>query len=225
MTRLFVTATGTGIGKTLATSLLVRQLRAQGETVAALKPVISGFTDETAAESDTAELLRALDRPMTHEAVAQISPWRFAAPLSPDMAAAREGRAVPFGDLISFCCEPRDADHVLIEGVGGAFVPLDGRHLVADWIAALGIPALLVCGSYLGTLSHTISTLEALRNRHVFLAGILISESETSPVPPEEIRDSLQRFCGPVPILNLPRLRHWSEAPDLTGLVAPAGRA
>ena len=74
MTSTFITATGTGIGKTLVTSLLTRQLRAKGKTVRALKPVISGFTDETLAESDTAELLRAMDRPVTPETITDISP-------------------------------------------------------------------------------------------------------------------------------------------------------
>jgi dethiobiotin synthetase len=225
MSGLFVSATGTGIGKTLVTALLTRQLRAKGRTVEALKPVISGYGVDTAPESDTAELLRALDRPMSPEAVDAVSPWRFAAPLSPDMAAAREGRAVPFDELVAFCRAPRPADHVLVEGVGGAFVPLDGGHLVADWIAALGMPALVVAGSYLGTLSHTIATLEALRNRHVFVAGVVISESEESPVPLAETRDSLVRFTPGIPVLCLPRIADWRDAPDLTGLVPPGNGA
>ncbi len=219
MTRTFITATGTGIGKTLVTSILTRQLRAQGKTVRALKPVISGFTAETANESDTAELLRAMDRPVTPETIQEISPWRFAAPISPDMAAIREGRAIDFLKLIEFCEMPVDAEHVLIEGVGGAFVPLNDNHTVADWIAELSIPALLVCGSYLGTLSHTIATLEALANRRVTVTGIIISESPDSPVPLAETQAALGRFVGTAEIVCLPRLGSWQDAPDLTGLV------
>lgn len=219
MTCTFITATGTGIGKTLVTSVLTRQLRAQGKTVRALKPVISGFTDETMAESDTAELLRAMDRPVTPETIAEISPWRFEAPLSPDMAAIREGRSIDFLKLIEFCETPADAEHMLIEGVGGAFVPLNDNHTVADWIAEMSIPALLVCGSYLGTLSHTIATLEALANRRVAVTGIIISESPESPVSLAETQASLGRFVGTAEIVCLPRITDWSEAPDLTPLV------
>jgi len=219
MSRIFITATGTGIGKTLVTSVLTRQLRAQGKTVRALKPVISGFTAETADASDTAELLRAMDRPVTPETIAEISPWRFAAPISPDMAAVREGRTIDFLKLIEFCEAPVEADHVLIEGVGGAFVPLNDNHTVADWIAELSIPTLLVCGSYLGTLSHTIATLEALDNRRVAVTGIIISESPESPVPLAETQAALGRFVGTVEIACLPRLTDWNEAPDLTSLI------
>lgn len=220
MTRTFITATGTGIGKTLVTSVLTRQLRGQGKTVRALKPVISGFTDETAYESDTAELLRAMGRPVTATTIAETSPWRFAEPLSPDMAAIREGRSIDFLKLIEFCEAPTDVDHVLIEGVGGAFVPLTGNHTVADWIAELSIPALLVCGSYLGTLSHTVATLEALNNRRVAVTGIIISESPDSPVPLAETQATLGRFIGTVEIACLPRIGGWFEAPDLTALIA-----
>ena len=220
MTSTFITATGTGIGKTLVTSLLTRQLRAKGKTVRALKPVISGFTDETLAESDTAELLRAMDRPVTPETITDISPWRFAEPLSPDMAAIREGRTIDFLKLIKFCDTPEGAEHTLIEGVGGAFVPLDDIHTVADWIVELSIPAVLVCGSYLGTLSHTIATAEALAARRVTVSAIIISESLESPVPLQETQASLAQFVGPIPILRLPRLQSWIDAPDHTVLVS-----
>lgn len=220
MSRTFITATGTGIGKTLVTSVLTRQLRAKGKSVRALKPVISGFNDETACESDTAELLRAMDRPVTPETIHEISPWRFEAPLSPDMAALREGKIIDFLKLIEFCDTTDGADHTLIEGVGGAFVPLNDNHTVADWIAELSIPALLVCGSYLGTLSHTIATLEALANRRVAVTGIIISESPDGPVPLAETQATLRRFAGAAEIVCLPRIGGWSEAPDLTGLVA-----
>jgi dethiobiotin synthetase len=218
MNRLFVTSTGTGIGKTLVTAVLVRQLRAAGRGALALKPIISGFEDASAGESDTGVLLRAMDRPVVADEIAAVSPWRFSASLSPDMAARREGREIDVAALTAFCAGAR-ADHVLIEGVGGAFVPLDARRTVADWIAALDIPALLVAGSYLGTLSHTIATLEALAARRVTVRAIVVSESPESPVPLEETRASLARFVGGVPIALLPRIADWTQAPDLTPLV------
>ncbi|MEN3952867.1 dethiobiotin synthase [Iodidimonas sp. SYSU 1G8] len=220
MNRTFITATGTGIGKTLLTEVLIRQLRRQKKSVRALKPLISGISDATLADSDTARILDALGDPVTPENIARVSPWRFEAPLSPDMAAIREGRSVDFLKLIDFCELPRAADHVLIEGVGGAFVPLNEGHVVADWIAELGIPTLLVCGSYLGTLSHTIATVAALATRRVTVSGIVISESEDSPVPLQETQASMARFTGPIPIVCLPRVASWTDAPDLTPLIA-----
>src|SRR5262245_1713511 len=103
MTALFVTATGTDIGKTLVTAGLIAALRQQGRAVEALKPVVTGYTPETAARSDPGVLLAALGRPVSEETVGDIAPWRFAAPLAPDMAAQREGREVPFHALVAFC--------------------------------------------------------------------------------------------------------------------------
>lgn len=227
MKRLFVTGSGTGVGKTLVTAALARQLRASGKTVRAVKPVISGYTPEGYRESDTALLLDGMGEDHAAEAIERVSPFRFAAPLSPDMAAAREGRAIDFGALLGFCrgCAEGPEDVLLIEGVGGVMVPLTEGETVLDWIAALSMPCLLVVGSYLGTISHTLTAAAALRGRGVALAGVAISESEESPVPLGETKAAIARFVGDVPIAIVPRLRGeapWRAAPDLTFLLARA---
>ena len=219
MTKLFITSSGTGIGKTLVTCALTWQLRQQGQTVKTLKPIISDFAEHRIEQTDTYDILHALEWDLTGEHITTVSPWRFIAPLSPDMAAAREGRSIDFDDLIAFCARDHTEDHLLIEGVGGTFVPLDDTHLVADWITALTMPALLVVGSYLGTLSHTIASYEAMTERGLAVAGIVISESEESPVPLEETRDTLARFIPDMPFAIVPRINHWKDAPDLTHLV------
>src|SRR5579864_6359772 len=103
MSAIFISATGTGVGKTLVTAGLIRHCRARGEAVDALKPVVSGFDPAMLAASDPGVLLAALGRPLTLDEACRISPWRFAAPLSPDMAAAREGRAIDFAELVKAC--------------------------------------------------------------------------------------------------------------------------
>ncbi len=220
---LFVTASGTEVGKTLVTAALAHQLRARGESVRVLKPVASGFDPAAPEASDTGLLLAAAGVAPTAEAIAVATPWRFAAPISPDMAAAREGRAIPFDALVAHCRTACAADAaVLIEGIGGVMVPLDATRTVRDLIAALGIPAVLVAGSYLGALSHALSAAEALAARGIPIAGMVVSESETSPVPVAESAACLARFLAPVPVLTVPRLdgpRPWERAPDLTGLV------
>ena len=144
MTTLFVTSSGTDLGKTFVTLQLIAELQAAGLRVRALKPVASGFDAAHAETSDSGLLLRALGLEVTAANLDAISPWRFAAPLSPDMAAAREQRAISWRALVELCRTPSDADVTLIEGIGGVMVPLDGEHTVLDWIAALGAPALLV---------------------------------------------------------------------------------
>ncbi len=223
MSTLFVTATGTEIGKTLVTAALCHELRAAGRPVRALKPVLSGYDPAALAESDPGVLLASLGEAVTAEAVsadavAAIAPWRFAAPLSPDMAAAREGRRLDLAEIVAWC-RAAAGEPLLIEGIGGAMVPLDDEHTVLDWIAALGAPALVVAGSYLGTISHTLTTLAAIRGRGVPVAGLVISESPESPVPPAETAETIARHAGPLPIRVVPRLpagpAPWRAAPPL----------
>jgi len=222
--RLFVTASGTGVGKTLVTAALTHQLCRAGKSVRTLKPVISGYTPATHGVSDTAVLLDSLGLAHTPDAIDRLSPFRFAAPLSPDMAAAREGRQIDFDTLLGVC---RDAaggpeDALLIEGVGGVMVPLNEDKTVLDWIAALEMPCLLVVGSYLGTISHTLTAVETLRGRAATIAAIVISASMESPVPPAETQETIRRFLPGTRIVVLPRLggdAPWQNAPDLAGLI------
>lgn len=211
MTTLFLTGSGTDVGKTFVAGLLLEQLARAGRSACALKPIASGFDERAALESDAARLLVAQGLEPTAGAIARVSPWRFAAPLSPDMAAAREGRAIDFDALLDFCREPRSADVTLIEGIGGVMVPIDREHTVLDWIAALGAPVLLVAGSYLGTLSHTLTAAGMLRARGATIAGIVVNESASQPVPAEETAEVLARFADGVPI-RLVR-RHKADTP------------
>ena len=209
MTPIFITGSGTGIGKTFVAEALLRAWRAAGRNVAVLKPVITGFDEAAVAASDIGRLLAAAGVTPTSEYISLVSPWRFAAPLSPDMAAAREGSSVPVDEVIAYCraaiAEAEQADMSLaIEGIGGVMVPLDGTRTVADVIAALGIPAILVGGSYLGSLSHTLTAYEALRVRDVEIDRVIISETPDSEVPLAETRDVLARFVAPVTVEVMP---------------------
>jgi dethiobiotin synthetase len=204
----FVTSTGTDIGKTFVTAGLIRRLREAGAAVDALKPVVIGYDSSVAETSDPAVLLSALGRPVSAEEVARIAPWRFRAPLSPDLAAAREGRSIAFDELIGFSRAAVAAANgiLLIEGVGGIMVPLDAERTVLDWMAALGIPLLLVVGGYLGTISHTLTALDVLAQRKLAVAAIVVSESERNPVELDDTVASIARFSNGVDVVGLPRL-------------------
>jgi dethiobiotin synthetase len=216
----FVTGSGTGVGKTFVMRALLGRLRRQERLVEALKPVVSGFDESAVEASDTGRILAALGHPLNEEGVAHVSPWRFAAPLSPDMAAAREGRRIYFDRVVDYCRERSEVegDVLLIEGIGGVMVPLDDRNTVLDWIAALRVPALLVTGSYLGTLSHTLTAVAALQGRGVE-ASVIVSESEESPVHLTETVATLRRHLPGRKIAGFPR----TSAAD-PSLTAYAGR-
>ena len=221
MRTLFVTSSGTEIGKTLIVTILAHQFLERGKSVRALKPVVTGLTPETVAKSDTALILQSLGNAVTPETVEAVSPWRFAEPLSPDMAAAREGRRIDLDAVVEFCrdAEGGDQDVLLIEGVGGVMAPLTASESVLDWMAALNVQTLLVVGSYLGTISHTLTAHQTLKGRGLTPDAVIVSESPQSPVPPAETKATLARFLGDLPIVLLPRLAAgetiWRAAPDL----------
>lgn len=217
MTTIFVTSSGTDIGKTYVSAMLVRQLRARGLPVRALKPVVSGIDAETFSRSDPAALLAALGEPADLDHADLVSRWMFRAALSPDMAARREGTTIDFAELVNHC-RARAALHdpLVIEGVGGLMVPLDDTRTVLDWMLALKdlpIAPLLVVGSYLGTISHTLTTLDVMRRNDLEPHAIVVSESEASPVPLPETVETLRRFAK-LETLGLPR----NGEVDLAGL-------
>lgn len=208
MTAYFIAATGTGIGKTFITAGLLRYLRETGREVHGFKPVVSGY--ETPQGTDPAFLLEALGRPVTDDTVAEISPFRFKEPLSPDMAAMREGREIDFEALVAFCRKGAAATGtVLIEGVGGAIVPLDSSHTTLDLMLALDLPVLLVAGSYLGSLSHSFTTVAALKAAGIKVAALVVNDAGTSEeapaIPLADTAAALRRFLPEYEIVSLPR--------------------
>lgn len=206
MSAYFVTATGTDIGKTFVTAGLIRHLRGHDKKVSALKPIVSGFDLATAALSDPGVLLEAMGEPIVPETLDRVSPWRFAAPLSPDMAAAREGKSIDYAAMLGLCRDVIAASEgtLFIEGVGGIMVPLDARFTVLDWMVALGLPVVLVTGSYLGTISHTLTALDVLARRNLKLAGLVVNESPTD-IPLKDTIAAIRRFAPNVPMAALTR--------------------
>ncbi len=218
MTTIFVTSSGTDIGKTYVSAMIIRQLRGLGLPVQALKPVVSGIDETTFPDSDPAMLLAALGEEVLFDNIDLLSRWVFEPALSPDMAAARAGVTIDFDELVNHCkARERLHDPLVIEGVGGLLVPLNADKTVLDWMQALNGPAfapLLVVGSYLGTISHTLTTLDVMRRNDLEPRAIVVSESLSNPVPLAETVEVLSRFTGATPIVPVPR---HGEA-DLAGL-------
>ena len=206
MPGLFVTGTGTGVGKTFVTACLIRAARRAGVAVDAVKPVLSGYDAADAAPSDAGVLLSALERPLTAASIAALAPWRYAAPLSPNMAAAAEGRRIDIPALTAFCRAAVSHDRLtLIEGVGGVMVPLDDRSTVLDLIAALALPVLLVTGSELGAISHCLTAVTALGTRQIAPLAVVLNETAASTVPLDATAETLRGFCREIPVVTLPQ--------------------
>jgi dethiobiotin synthetase len=126
------------------------------------------------------------------------------------MAARREGRSIDFASLVGHSRQAiaTATGTLLIEGVGGVMVPLDDEHTVLDWIEALRIPAIVVAGSYLGAISHALTALNALQNRDLAVAALVVNETPQSTVALDEAAATIARFADDVPVLTLPRLAH-----------------
>lgn len=188
----FVTGTDTGVGKTLASACLVR---AWGASY--WKPVQTGVATE-AGDSETVAALAGLgpERIFPPAAV-------YDAPLSPHAAAALEGRSIRLADIQ---LPPDDGRPLVAEGAGGALVPLSDGAFMADVAEKLGLPVVLVARSGLGTINHTLLSLEALRRRNAPVAGVILS----GPPNPGN-RAAIERFGHVRVLAEIPLL---DGAPD-----------
>jgi dethiobiotin synthetase len=225
MKQLFITGVGTGVGKTLVTTILCHQLRAARRDVMALKPVVSGFDDGDPA-SDPALILLSLGVEPSPANIRGISPWRFQAPLSPHEAARREGRRLTLDEIVTFCRDApggRDLHAIrLIEGAGGVMSPIAEDGTCLDLMSELGTPALLVTGTYLGAISHTLTALSALENHDIGLDCVVVSESAQGVGLAATVEALRHYGGGGLPLVALPRLAanpdpegRWRSAPHL----------
>ena len=209
MRQLFVTGAHTDVGKTYVACAMLRAARAKGLSVAALKPAVSGIDEADWAQSDPGRLLAAMGRPLTLAELDAIAPLRFTAPLSPPMAARREGVDLRISTLTDFCragLAASAADLMLVEGAGGVMSPMaeDGTGL--DLMAALGLPSVVVGGSYLGAISHTLTAIETLRARGLPIAAVVVSQSGEPDAPDfAQTVDSVAAFAGEVKIIAAAR--------------------
>jgi dethiobiotin synthetase len=220
MRNLFITSVGTEIGKTLTTSILCHQLALKGRGVAALKPVVSGFRFDD-PDSDPALIVRSLGQRATAEAISAISPWRFAAPLSPHLAARMESRHVDISQVASFCqSHEHPTRFLVVEGAGGLMSPLNDRATNLDLIGALGYPVVLVTGTYLGALSHTLTAHRTLVSSGVPIQAIIVSESDPSAGLSDTVETVTSFTGGRNTVIALHRLsgnveQKWRSAPNL----------
>lgn len=219
MKALFVAGTGTDLGKTHVACALLEAARARHMRVDAFKPVVSGFDPGAPDDSDPARLARALGRP---EAWREVSPRRYRAPLAPNIAARLEGDTLQMEDLVADCRDwlsKRDVDLALIEGAGGVMSPMTDASTNLDLMSALGLPVLLVAGSYLGTASHLLTALEVVRARGLVVAAIVVSESLDAP-DLDQTLDLLRAFERRAPILSAPRAPSWDAGALVDALLA-----
>lgn len=190
MRGLFVTGTGTDVGKTVAAACLVRALDADY-----WKPVQSGLS----SANDAAEVERLTGLPPTRN-----HPFVYAlqAPLSPHEAARLEGVVIEMDRFVL----PVTTRPLVVEGAGGLLVPLNTQDLMIDLIVRLGLPVVLVGLSGLGTINHTLLSLEALRQRKVPVLGVILNGPANAAN-----RAAIERH-GRIPVRELPHVNRLDSA-------------
>jgi dethiobiotin synthetase len=213
---LFVTGTDTEVGKTVVASAIAATLAARGERVAVFKPTVTGLDEVTGAPPDH-ELLKA----SAHSAqqLDEVSPYRFGPPLSPHLAAELAGTRIEPARLRDGARRATaGADVLIVEGVGGMLVPLTPDYLVRDFARDLDLPVLIVAQPGLGTINHTLLTLESTRAAGLQVAAVVFTNWPEDPSEVELSNRHTVAALGSVevatlgPVYTVPPI---SPAPEL----------
>jgi dethiobiotin synthetase len=223
----FVTGTGTGIGKTVVCGLLAGFLRARGMRVTTQKWVETGVTDGP-TDIDVHRRMMGDPGPTAEPPPEDRGPYRFSLPASPHLAAAREKRRVdPVVIEAAYRRLAESHDAVLVEGAGGFLVPLSEELLTGDLVARIGLPVLVVVGNRLGCVNDALLTVEAVRRRGIPLLGFVFNrlpgegDGTTTEVQADNprivARITRAPVLGEVPLLSDPARG--------AGAFAPVGRA
>jgi dethiobiotin synthetase len=212
----FVTGTGTEVGKTVVAAVVARSHAAAGERVAVFKPAVSGLDE--GGEYDHAMLRRAAGSSQSDD---EIAPYRYGPPVSPHLGAVLAGDAIDRDRLLATArAAAEGADFVVCEGVGGLLVPLTLGYLVRDLARELSLPVVIAATPGLGTINHTLLTIECARAVGLDLAAVVLTPWPAEPgVVETSNREAIERL-GQVRAETLPAIDLASPA-DWPGLELP----
>jgi dethiobiotin synthetase len=202
----FVTGTGTEVGKSVVAAVLARTLAGQGRRVAVFKPAITGLDDLSpeAPEPDHELLRRAAE---SRQSEAEIAPYRYGPPASPHLAAALAGEEIEQRRLLDAAATAgAGADVLICEGVGGLLVPLARDYLVRDLAVDLGLPLVIAAQPGLGTINHTLLTVEAARAAELDVAVVVLTPWSREPSAIEESNRETIASLAQVTVETLPPL-------------------
>jgi dethiobiotin synthetase len=195
---LFVTGTGTGVGKTIVSAALLASMKASGESVRAYKPIVTGLAEPQGKWPHDHEVL-ALAAGMAAE---EVAPVRFDPPVSPHLATAMAGRHVAPAALVAGARGDSD-DILVVEGVGGLLVPLTDDSSVRDLAVELGLPLVIASSPGLGTINHTLLTIEAARTVGLKVAAVVLTPWPEAPSEMEFSNSETIARLGAVEVATL----------------------
>ena len=177
MAGIFVTGTDTGVGKTVVSCSLARGLHEQGVDIGVMKPAETGVGAGGPEDAQALAAAAGVTDPLE-----LICPLQYTIPAAPEACARDEERPAEFAPILKAYKELTEKhEHLLVEGAGGILVPFSMQHSMADLVARLELPVLIVARASLGTINHTLLTLEACDARKLEVLGVVISHS-TGPL-------------------------------------------
>lgn len=203
-----VTGTDTEVGKTVVAAGLARFLRGEGLDVGVMKPVASGAVESVSGERVSSDVVALVKAACCSDPMEWVNPYCFIPPVAPALAAELEGVSVDterIGDCYQRLCNRHDL--TVVEGAGGALTPVSGKLSVADLAQRLRIPALIVSRAGLGTINHTVMTVECLRSRGVECLGFFLNRYPPTPDLAERTNaDRIAAITGALHLGSIPEL-------------------
>jgi dethiobiotin synthetase len=201
MSGLFVAGTGTGVGKTILSAALLASIAAAGERVRAHKPVVTGLDDRPQTGWPPDHELLASVAGMRGE---EVTPLRYGPAVSPHLAARLEGAAIDPAALVARARAAANGEETLIvEGVGGLLVPLAEELTVRALAVALGLPLLIAAAPGLGTINHTLLTVEAARAVGLDVRAVVLTPWPEQPSELEQSNRATIARLGEVEVVGL----------------------
>jgi dethiobiotin synthetase len=204
----FITATDTSVGKTTVAAGLVGFLKKQGVNVGVMKPVASGAVERESGTLVSQDAQTLVEFSGSSDPLDWINPYCLASPVTPSLAARIEGVEIKF-DKIGSCFQEISGRHtfVVVEGAGGVMSPISDNLLVVDMIRALNLPAVIVSRATLGTINHTLLTLECLQIRQIETLGFILNRFPRNPGLSERTNAEIIAAVGSIPHLgSIPEL-------------------
>jgi dethiobiotin synthetase len=199
----FITGTDTGVGKSVVTACLATLFKSWGEDVGVMKPIETGVDPEcfSAANSDSRFLMEVSD---VHDSPEEVCPFRLKTPASPYQAARIEAMEIdPEKILQRFRVLQSKHSMMLVEGIGGLLVPITQRYNVADLALQMGLPLIIVSRIKIGTLNHTLLTINAARQHGLKIKGVILNPSYEGELDAiEEEQGSLIEQFSDTPVLG-----------------------
>ena len=175
---IFITSTGTNIGKTYCTVEILKEMINRKVLFNAYKPILSGFNIFNIKDSDSYKILKTNNKEPKIKDIKEITPWLFERAIAPSIAAIKENKSLKYNDVLEWCLKKSNNEIInIFEGAGGLLVPIEKTKTILDLMKDLNSKVVLVVGNYLGSVSHTLSAIQNLQHTNLQIINIIINEN------------------------------------------------